>query len=130
VNHQTRRVLAAAAIFFVLMPLAAASGSLQNGYLHPLDTTEPFNSEVLAEWVGQLGGVSLIAVLITVAVTARRAGWRGSIENTVGIVIGIPLVLTMFVMAVSLRSRPPARSRSPGTAWDDEHSLRRQRHPA
>ena len=67
----------------------------------PLDTFNPLNGEVIASWIGQLGGLPLIVALITVAVTGRKAGWRSLLLNGIGAIIAIPLILLPLIVATA-----------------------------
>jgi hypothetical protein len=103
-NSQTKAVVIAFLAGLALAVLTQAIDVMRTGYITPLDTSNPFNPEVLGYWVGALSGVPLIFVVIVIAATARKAGLRNSIFNGLGAVIGfvgVSLVIGYAVIAVA-----------------------------
>jgi amino acid transporter len=101
VNAQTKTTAKAALIAFALTLISPIGDAVTKGYIEPLDTLNPTNGEIIAHWIGFLGGLPLIVALITVAVTGRKAGLRSSLLNGIGAIIVIPLILLPLIVATA-----------------------------
>jgi hypothetical protein len=78
-----------------------ASSVISAGYITPLDTFNPFNLEIISYWVGVLGFVPLLFIVIAIATTARKAGLRNSIFNGLGAIVGVFFVIAIAVIAAA-----------------------------
>jgi hypothetical protein len=105
-NSQTKAVAIAGAAGLALGLLSQVSSVVSQGYVAPLDTSNPFNGGVLGYWSGALGIFPLVAILLTIAATARKAGWRRSILNGFGSVLGVWLVICIMVIVVAAATYP------------------------
>jgi hypothetical protein len=101
VNKQTKTTVKASLIAFALALIGPITTALTNGYIDPIDIFNPLNDEIISHWIGYLGGLPLIVALITVAVTARKAGWRSSLVNGIGAIVMIPLILLPLIVATA-----------------------------
>jgi hypothetical protein len=100
-NPQTRSVIIAALVGLAISTIGAAIELIQKGRLEPIDPYYIFNPEILAYWIGRLGALSLLFIVVTVAATARKAGLRRSIFNGLGTIVCVSLVIAVTVLAVA-----------------------------
>ena len=99
-NSQTKAVsVAILAGLPISLLLVAASGA--EGGLSPIDPYNIFNPEVIGHWVGRIGFIPLIFVVIVLIVTCRKAGFFISILNAIGAVVAISLVTGIIVVCVA-----------------------------
>src|SRR5260370_29656573 len=73
-----------------------AEGGLR---LWELDEYQIINPEVIAHWIGRLGFIPLICILVVVARSFREAGAVVSILNTIGGIAVVSLVIGIGVPA-------------------------------
>src|SRR5262249_26197225 len=64
-----------------------------------LDEYQIPNPEVIAHWIGRLGFIPLVCVLIAVATSFRKAGAGVSALNAIGGIVVVPLVIGLGVVA-------------------------------
>jgi hypothetical protein len=100
-NPQTRGVIIAALIGLAISIIVAAIEVMQKGRLEPIDPYYILNPEILAYWIGRLGGLPLLFIVLSVAATARKAGLRSSIFNGLGAIVCVSLVVAVIVIAVA-----------------------------
>ena len=100
-SPQTKAVTIAALVGLALGLLTQASEVLTAGYVTPLDHFNPFNPAILGYWVGLLGCTPLILVVVTIAGTARKAGWRNSILNGIGATVGVSVIICVAIIALA-----------------------------
>jgi hypothetical protein len=100
-NPQTRSVIKAALIGLAATIALTAPNVMEHGRLEPIDPDNIFNPFILGHWVGALGWLPLIAVVITIAVTARKSGLRRSIFNLFGALVGLSLAIIIAVAVVA-----------------------------
>jgi hypothetical protein len=99
-SFQTKAVTIAAVAGLALAALSQLSSVLSNGFT-PLDTINIFNTSMLGYWVGALGFVPLIFIIIAIAATARKAGLLSSILNGLGAIVGVTVVIVIAVISVA-----------------------------
>ncbi len=100
-NFQTKRVIRAALLGLILSIIIAAVGIMAEGglRLRELDEYQIINPEVIAHWIGRLGFIPLICILVVVARSFREAGAVVSILNTIGGIAVVSLVIGIGVPA-------------------------------
>ena len=100
-NRQTKAVSIAAVVGLALGLWIQASSVMTAAYVTPLDRFNPFNPSVLGYWVGALSIFPMILVVITTAVTARKAGWRNSILNSIGAIVGVWATICVAIIVLA-----------------------------
>src|SRR5215471_7829793 len=90
-NSQINAVIIAALAGLTVAVLSQSSSLIPIGYIPPLDIFNPFNLRILGYWIGVLGMLPLICIVIAISVTARKAGLRNSILTGLGAVAGVLL---------------------------------------
>src|SRR5262249_23493640 len=100
-NFQTRRVIWAALLGLIPSIIIAAVDILASGGLKPwvLDEYQITNPEVIAHWIGRLGFIPLVCLLIAVSTGFRKAGAGVSALNAVGGTVAVSLVIGLGVVA-------------------------------
>src|SRR5215475_13390464 len=101
-NSQINAVIIAALAGLTVTVLSQSSSLLPIGYIPPLDISNPFNLRILGYWVGVLAVLPLICIAIAIGATARKAGLRNSIITGLGAVVGVSLVISCAVVAVTI----------------------------
>jgi hypothetical protein len=101
-NSQTRTVMIAASAGLGLAVLIQASNLMSTGHVTPLPTFNPFDEEALYYWIGALGFVPLIFIVIATAATARKAGLRRSAFSGFAAIVGVLLLIIGAVIAVAV----------------------------
>jgi len=101
-NSQINAVIIAALAGLTVAVLSQSSSLIPIGYIPPLDIFNPFNLRILGYWIGVLGMLPLICIVIAISVTARKAGLRNSILTGLGAVAGVLLVTGSAVIAVTI----------------------------
>ena len=94
-KSQTRAVAFAALVGLALAVLSQASRVVSNGGITPLDTFNIFNVEIISFWLGALGAIPLICIVIAIGVTAQKAGLLSSILNSLGAIVSVLLVVSV-----------------------------------
>jgi hypothetical protein len=99
-NFQTKRVMWAALLGFITSIIIAAAGIMASG-LKPweLDEYQITNPEVIAHWIGRLGFIPIVCVLVAVATSFRKAGAGISVLNAIAGIVGVSLVIGIGVVA-------------------------------
>jgi hypothetical protein len=105
-NSQIKSLTIAAIIGLALSILGQASSVLTNGYVTPLDRFNPFNAEILAYWIGALGGLPLILIVGVVMVTWRKTGLRFSILNCIGAIVTVALIICLSIITLAAVEHP------------------------
>jgi hypothetical protein len=105
-NSQIKSVTIAAVIGLTLSILAQLSSVLTQGYVAPLDRFNPFNTGILAYWVGALGVFPLIFIVGTVMVTWRKAGSRNSVLVGVGAIATVAMLICLAISSLAALERP------------------------
>ena len=105
-KSQTKSVTIAAVIGLALSILGNLSGVLTLGYVSPLDRFNPFNAEILAYWIGNLGGLPVLFIVGTVMATWRKARTRNSILNGVGAIVILIIVVCTAVVSLAVFDQP------------------------
>lgn len=105
-NSQIKSVTIAGGIGLTISVLAKLSSVLTQGYVSPLDRFDPFNTEILAYWIGNLGVWPMIFIVGTVMATWRKAGTRNSILNGVGAIVTIAIVICFAVVTLAALEQP------------------------
>jgi hypothetical protein len=101
-NVQTKRVIKAAVIGLILSITITAVNITANG-LKPweLDEFQILNPEVLAHWIGGVGFLPALFVLIAVATSFRKVGVRVSALNALGGILVLSLVIAIGVVTAA-----------------------------
>lgn len=100
-NSQTRSVLKAALIGLAVSIALAAASAVQEGRVNPIDPYQIFNPEVIARWVGRLGGIPLFFVVGAIVMSFRKTPIWVSALNLVGAIAGISLAIIVGVVALA-----------------------------
>jgi hypothetical protein len=102
-NSQTKRVMWAALFGLIASIIIAAVGIMAEGGLKPweLDEYQITNPEVIAHWIGRLGFIPMVCVLIAVATSFRKAGAGVSVLNAIGGIVVVSLVIGIGVVALA-----------------------------
>jgi hypothetical protein len=100
-HSQTKAVAIAGAVGLVFGFLSEVPSVASRGFVEPLDTLNPFNGGVLGHWTGALGIFPFIAILITAAATARKAGALHTILSGLGAILGVWLTICIVVIATA-----------------------------
>jgi hypothetical protein len=98
-KSQTSTVVIAALAGLGLAALIQASNVISTGHITPRPTLNPFDEEALYYWIGALGFLPLVFIVIAVAATARKAGLRNSIFNCLAAIVGVLIVIIGAVVA-------------------------------
>jgi hypothetical protein len=105
VTSQTKTVIVALLGGVAFQALRKELGVVPDlSYLPPLDAPGPINSYMLGYWAGYWTVVPLIAAVIAIAATARKAGLRSSIFNCLGAlaaIIGITAIMSGAQIAIA-----------------------------
>ena len=101
-NSQINAVIIAALAGLTVAVLSQSLSLIPIGYIPPPDIFNPFNLRILGYWVGVLGVLPLICIAIAVGATARKARLRNSILTGLGGVVGVSLVISCAVVAVTI----------------------------
>ena len=101
-NSQINAVIIAALAGLTVAVLSQSLSLIPIGYIPPPDIFNPFNLRILDYWVGVLGVLPLICIAIAIGATARKAGLRNSILTGLGAVVGVSLVISCAVVAVTV----------------------------
>jgi hypothetical protein len=105
-GEQARTVRRAMTVGFALALIHPLSELLSKGYPDPIDPLNPFNGEIISYWVGALGVVPLLAAVIAVAITGRKAGWGSSIVNVGVAALLVPAVTIPLVIITASALQP------------------------
>ena len=100
-TSQTRSVIKAALIGLAVSIALAAAHAAQEGRVTPIDPYQIFNPEVIARWVGRIGGIPLLFVVGVIVMSFRKTPVWVSALNLVGAVAGISLAITVGVVALA-----------------------------
>jgi hypothetical protein len=100
-NFQTKRVIRAALLGLIASLLITAMGIMNQGGLKPweLDEFQITNPEVIAYWIGGLGFIPFMCVLVVIARSFRKAGAAVSILNAIGGIVVVSLFIGIGVVA-------------------------------
>ena len=105
-KSQIKSVTIAGVIGLALSIFAKLPSVLTEGYVSPLDRFNPFNAEILAYWIGNLGGLPMLFIVGTVMATWRKAGTRNSILNGVGAIVTVAIVICLAVVSLATFEHP------------------------
>jgi GYF domain 2 len=100
-KSQTKLIIVVALAGLALAVLSEISRVVSAGEIRPLDTFDVFNPSVLGYWVGGLGWIPAIFIVIATAATARKAGLLISIFKGLGAIVGVSLVIIVVVITVT-----------------------------
>ena len=100
-HSQTKSVLKAALIGLAVSIALAAVNAVNAGRINPIDPYEIFNPEVIAHWVGKVGGIPLLFVVAAIVMSFRKTAIWVSALNLVGAVVGISVVISVAVIALA-----------------------------
>ena len=100
-NSQTKSALKAALIGLAISIGLAAVHAVNEGRISPIDPYAIFNPEVIANWVGKVGGIPLLFVLGTIAFSFRKTAIWISMLNLVGAVVALTLAITIGVVVLA-----------------------------
>jgi hypothetical protein len=103
-NAQTKAVVIAAAAGLAIGLLSVVPSAISEG-ITPLDTFNIFNAGVIGHWVGRLGIIPWIFIIIAAAMTAGQAGLLSSIAKSLGAIVGVSLVIAVSIIAVAASQR-------------------------
>jgi hypothetical protein len=94
-------VFIAAVSGLALAIVSNASTVISKGGITPLDSINIFNGGVIGYWVGDLGVVPWIFIIIAAGLTARKAGLLSSIINALGAIVVVSLVIAVSIIALA-----------------------------
>jgi hypothetical protein len=100
-RSQTKRVIKAALAGLVVSIAIAAVGVMSEGRVHPIDPYQILNPEIIANWIGRLGFIPLIFVIVAIASSFRRAPLWASAVNLLGAVVGISIIVGLGIVVVT-----------------------------
>jgi|SRR5208337_1632844 len=83
-NAQTRSVLKATLIGFAISIVVTAISVPQEGRLDPIDLYQIFNGEVIARWVGRVGGLPLLFAIGAIMFSFPKTPIWISLLNLIG----------------------------------------------
>jgi hypothetical protein len=97
-NPQTKAVIKAATIGLAISLVVTAVGIVSEGRLKPIDPYLILNPGIIGHWVGRVGPIPAIFVIVAIGLRFREAGLWMSVLNFVGAVVGISLVISAGVV--------------------------------
>jgi hypothetical protein len=97
-NLQTKAVIKAALIGLAISLVVTATAVVSKGRLEPIDPYQILNPGILGHWIGQVGLIPVLAVIVAIGLRFRETGLWKSISNFVGAVVGISVVISAGVV--------------------------------
>jgi GYF domain 2 len=100
-SSQTKRVIKAALAGLGVSIAFTGASVISEGRLDPIDPYQIFNPGIIGYWVGRVGFIPLIFVIVAIASSFRRAPLWTSALNLLGAVVGISIIVALGVATVA-----------------------------